>query len=84
MREPWSAWLCHNKNRSCGRNSPARPLFPTRNTKAAERFLSKTLTGLKVWDKPRVINTDKVPTYAAALAKLKKEASVRRTRSIGR
>ena len=24
------------------------------------------------WDKPRVINTDKVPTYAAALAELKK------------
>jgi transposase, IS6 family len=28
---------------------------------------------LKDWDKPRVINTDKAPTYAAALAELKKE-----------
>jgi len=25
------------------------------------------------WDKPRIINTDKAPTYAAALAELKKE-----------
>src|SRR5271170_4397981 len=48
-------------------------LSPTRNTKAAKRFLSKTLNGLKDWDKPRVINTDKAPTYAAALAELKKE-----------
>jgi transposase-like protein len=46
---------------------------PTRNTKAAKRFLSKTLNGLKDWDKPRVINTDKAPTYAAALAELKAE-----------
>lgn len=28
---------------------------------------------MKDWDKPRVINTDKAPTYAAALAALKKE-----------
>lgn len=48
-------------------------LSPTRNTKAAKRFLSKTLNGLKDWDKPRVINTDKAPAYAAALAELKKE-----------
>ena len=48
-------------------------LSPTRNTKAAKRFLSKRLNGLKDWDKPRVINTDKAPTYAAALAELKKE-----------
>src|SRR3954465_7784201 len=47
-------------------------LSPTRNTKAAKRFLGK-LNGLKDWDKPRVINTDKVPTYVAALAELKKE-----------
>src|SRR5271169_4186393 len=37
-------------------------LSPTRNTKAAKRFLSKTLNGLKDWDKPRVINTDKAPS----------------------
>ena len=48
-------------------------LSPTRTTKATKRFLSKTLNGLKDWDKPRVINTDKAPTYAAALAELKKE-----------
>jgi transposase-like protein len=46
-------------------------LSPTRNAKAAKRFLSKALNGLKDWEKPRVINTDKAPTYAAALAELK-------------
>ena len=48
-------------------------LSPTRNTKAAKRFLGKALQGLKDWEKPRVINTDKAPTYAAALAELKAE-----------
>ncbi len=48
-------------------------LSPTRNTAAAKRFLAKALRGLKDWEKPHVINTDKAPTYAAALAELKKE-----------
>jgi transposase, IS6 family len=48
-------------------------LSPTRNTQAAKRFLGKALNGLKDWEKPHVINTDKAPTYAAALAELKKE-----------
>src|SRR5208337_912255 len=48
-------------------------LSPTRNTAAAKRFLGKALNGLKDWEKPRVINTDKAPAYAAALAELKKE-----------
>jgi transposase-like protein len=48
-------------------------LSPTRNTKAAKRFLGKALKGLKDWEKPRVINTDKAPAYAAALAELKAE-----------
>jgi len=47
-------------------------LSPTRNTKAAKRFLGKALKGLKDGERPRVINTDKAPTYAAALAELKK------------
>ncbi len=46
-------------------------LSPTRNTAAAKRFLGKALNGLKDWEKPSVINTDKAPTYAAALAELK-------------
>ena len=45
----------------------------TRNTAAAKRFLGKALHGLKNWEKPSVINTDKAPTYAAALAELKNE-----------
>ena len=48
-------------------------LSPTRNTAAAKRFLGKAFRGLKDWEQPTVINTDKAPTYAAALAELKKE-----------
>ena len=48
-------------------------LSPTRNTSAAKRFLGKALNGLKDWEKPSVINTDKTRTYAAAIAELKKE-----------
>jgi transposase-like protein len=48
-------------------------LSPTRTTAAAKRFIGKALNGLKGWERPRVINTDKAPTYAAALAQLKQE-----------
>ena len=48
-------------------------LSSTRNTAAAKRFLGKALKGLKPWEMPDVINTDKAPTYGAALAALKKE-----------
>ena len=48
-------------------------LSSTRNTTAAKRFLAKALRGLKDWEQPEVINTDKAPTYAAALAELKAE-----------
>ena len=44
-----------------------------RNTKAAKRFLGKALRGLKAWEQPEVFNTDKAPTYAAAIAELKAE-----------
>jgi hypothetical protein len=43
------------------------------NTQAAKRFLAKSLTGLKAWEKPMVINTDKALTYTAAIAELKQE-----------
>jgi hypothetical protein len=56
-----------------GAHQRRRYLSPTRNTAAAKRFLGKALNGLKDWEKPRVINTDKAPTYAAALAELKME-----------
>ena len=46
-------------------------LSPTRNTTAAKRFPAKARRGLKDWEPPEVINTDKAPTYAAALAELK-------------
>ncbi len=48
-------------------------LSSTRNAKAAKRFLGKALNGLKDWEKPTVINTDKAPTYGVAIAELKAE-----------
>ena len=41
-------------------------LSATRNTKAAKRFLGKALNGLKDWELPEVLNTDKArrPTPA--------------------
>jgi IS6 family transposase len=48
-------------------------LSPTRNAKAAKRFLGKALNGLKDWVKPEVINTDKAPTYGIAISELKAE-----------
>ena len=48
-------------------------LSPTRNAKAAKCFLGKALNGLKDWEKPEVINTDKAPTYGIAISELKTE-----------
>ena len=48
-------------------------LSPTRNAKAAKRFLGKALNGLKDWEKPKVINTDKAPTFGIAISELKAE-----------
>ncbi len=48
-------------------------LSPTRNAKATKRFLGKELNGLKDWEKPTVINTDKAPTYGIAISELKAE-----------
>ena len=48
-------------------------LSPTGNAGAAKRFPGKALNGLKPWEKPEVINTDKAPTYAIAIAELKVE-----------
>lgn len=48
-------------------------LSPTRNPKAARRLLCKALSGMKEWEKPTVINTDKAPGYRIAIAQLKAE-----------
>lgn len=48
-------------------------LSPTRNAKAAKRLLGKALNGLKAWERPTVINTDKVPNYGIAISELKAE-----------
>lgn len=51
-------------------------LSSTRNAKAAKRFLGKALNGLKNWQKPLTINTDKAPTYSIAISALKKEGKL--------
>ena len=48
-------------------------LSATPNTKAAKRFLGKALRGCKEWELPEVVNTDKAPTYAGAIAELEAE-----------
>ena len=48
-------------------------LSSTRNTEAAKRFHGKALRGLKEWEQPEVLSTDKAPTYAVAIAELKAE-----------
>jgi transposase, IS6 family len=48
-------------------------LSPTRSAKAAKRFLGKALAGLKDGERPEIMNTDKAPTYAVALAELKEK-----------
>ena len=50
-------------------------LSPTRNAKAAKRFLGKALNGLKAWEKPEIINTDKAPTYGIAILALKADGN---------
>ena len=51
-------------------------LSPTRNTKAAKRFLGEALKGLKDWEKPLKINIDKAPAYGLAITVLKKEGKL--------
>lgn len=48
-------------------------LSPRRNSKAAYRFLGKILNNMKGGQIPRLINTDKAPTYGRALARLKRK-----------
>ena len=48
-------------------------LSPTRNAKAAKRFLGKALNNLKEREKPELINTNKAPTYVIAISELKAE-----------
>src|SRR5699024_1354814 len=53
-------------------------LSPTRSAKAAKRFLGKALRGLKHWEKPATLNTDKAPSYDAAITELKREGKLDR------
>ncbi|XYX40161.1 IS6 family transposase [Candidatus Erwinia dacicola] len=48
-------------------------LSSRRHTKAAYRFMGKLLNNTKRLQIPRLINTDKAPTYGRALALLKRE-----------
>src|SRR3546814_19336123 len=48
-------------------------LSPTRSAKAAKRFLGNALRGLKHWEKPATLNTDKAPRYGEAITELQRE-----------
>lgn len=48
-------------------------LSSRRNAKAAKRFLAKALKGLKSWEFPSSINTDKAASYGVAITELKAE-----------
>src|SRR5699024_6701834 len=48
------------------------------SAKAAKRFLGKALRGLKHWEKPATLNTDKAPSYGAAITELKREGKLDR------
>ncbi|SEP70025.1 DDE domain-containing protein [Nitrosomonas ureae] len=48
-------------------------LSSTRNKKATKRFLAKVLQSIKPWAHPLTINTDKAPTFGAAIDGLKIE-----------
>ena len=56
-----------------GRAYPGFYLSPKRNVAAAKRFLAKTLRSNTITGFPRVINTDKAPSLARAIAELKSE-----------
>ncbi|MCC9290098.1 IS6 family transposase [Pseudomonas aeruginosa] len=47
-------------------------LSPTRSAKPAKRILGKDLRGLKHWEEPATLNTDKAPSYGAAITELKR------------
>ncbi len=51
-------------------------LSPTRNAKVPKRFPGKALNGLKAWQQPLTINTDKAPTYGLVITALKKEGKL--------
>ena len=51
-------------------------LSPTRNAKAAKRFLGKAVRGLKDWEMPEKLNTDKAAAYGAAIKELKDEGKL--------
>jgi hypothetical protein len=44
--------------------------------KAAKRFLGKAVNGLKDWQKPLKINTNKAPTYGPPTTELKQEGKL--------
>ena len=48
-------------------------LSSRRNSQSAYRFLSKIFNNVKKWQIPKIINTDKAPTYGRALSRLKRE-----------
>src|SRR3546814_2812921 len=53
-------------------------LFPYTTLFRSKRFLCKALRGLKHWEKPATLNTDKAPSYGASITELKREGKLDR------
>src|SRR3546814_18590211 len=48
---------------------------------SSDLFLGKALRGLKHWEKPATLNTDKAPSYGAAITELKREGKLDREKA---
>src|SRR3546814_11255456 len=53
-------------------------LSPTRSANAAKLFLRKALRARKHWEKPATLNTDKAPSYGAAITALNRQGKLYR------
>src|SRR3546814_2988547 len=76
----WSSDVCSSDLRAVDKRGDTIDFYlsPTRSAKAAKRFLGKALRGLKHWEKLATLNTDKAPSYGAAITELKREGKLDR------
>ncbi len=60
-------------SRQAGRHDRFLPVADPQR-QGSEAVSGQTLRGLKHWEKPATLNTDKAPSYGAAITELKREA----------
>ncbi len=64
-------------SRQAGRHDRFLPVADPQR-QGSEAVLGKALRGLKHWEKPATLNTDKAPSYGAAITELKREGKLDR------